>query len=160
MTVAFIALGSNLGKKQKNCEEALAQLAQTPGIRLKAISRWHPTKAITLENETAPDFINGVVRIATTLAPDPLYFICKGIEKKMGRNAENSKKWSPRTIDLDILFYGDRVFESRYLKIPHPLLHERLFVLDPLCDIAPDFVHPILKSRVADLRKIMLGGKL
>ncbi len=84
-----------------------------------------------------------------------LYQICKAIEKKIGR-PESLKKWGPRIIDLDLLFYGDQIIETPFLKIPHPLAHERLFVLEPLNEIAPDFVHPILKKVVAELYQDML----
>lgn len=154
MTV-LIGIGSNLGARQKNCEQVVAQLKNHPQIRLLKISCWYETKAVCLPGETQPDFINGVVEVETTLPPEALHQELKKIEWEMGREP-NPKKWQPRIIDLDLLFCGDQILETPTLKIPHPLAHERLFVLEPLHEIAPNFVHPILKNTVARLYQDLL----
>lgn len=157
--ISYIALGSNIGNRQAHCEQAIAHLSQTAGIAIAKVSKWYNTKAVCLPGETQPDFLNGVVCLETTISPENLYKICKEIEQKIGR-VPSEKKWQPRVIDLDILFYGDAITEEKNLKIPHPLLHKRLFVLEPLFEIAPELVHPILKITVAKIYKDVLKKSL
>lgn len=149
MKTIFIGLGSNLGNRQANCEQAIQRLKNHPQIKVLKISKWMESHALCLTGETGPDFINGAVEIKTDLSPQNLFAELKKIEAALGRESA-SKKWQPRVIDLDILFYGDQIIETPNLKIPHPLLHERLFVLEPLAAIAPDFVHPILKKTIRE----------
>lgn len=153
--ICLIGLGSNLGDREKNCERAVFLLRQQGTIQVTNTSKWYETKAVCLPGEMQPDFINGVVEVKTTLPPESLHQELKKIEREMGRES-SPKKWQPRIIDLDLLFYGDQILETPALKIPHPLAHERLFVLEPLNEIAPDFVHPILKKSVARLYQDML----
>lgn len=155
MIRAFIGIGSNLGDRQKNAEAGTAWLGRHPQIQILKKSRWHETKAVCLPGETQPDFVNGVVEIDTELTPEALHRTLKQIEVEMGREP-NPKKWRPRLIDLDLLFYGDQIVQTADLKIPHPHAHERLFVLEPLAEIAPDFIHPILKKAVAILHQDVL----
>lgn len=153
--ISYIALGSNIGNRQEHCEQAIALLAQNPKISVTQVSKWYNTKAVCLPGEVQPDFINGVVCLNTDLPPENLYKLCKEVESHLGREM-SEKRWQPRVIDLDILFHGRLITEEKNLKIPHPLLHERLFVLEPLNEIAPDFVHPILKITVAKIYKDVL----
>lgn len=151
----LIGIGSNVGDKRKNCERAVACLRVRPRIRVAKISQWHQTKALCLPGETQPDFINGAAQLETSLTPESLHQALKAVEVEMGR-PPNPKKWQPRIIDLDLLFYGGRILETPRLKIPHPHAHLRRFVLQPLAEIAPDFIHPILKKGVASLYRDML----
>lgn len=146
----FIALGSNLGDLQGHCKRALQLLKGHPCITVQKISSWYKTEALTLGGEAQPDYLNGVVQIETNLSPQELLKVCKAIEKKMGR-APSKKRWQPRPIDLDILFYGDLVLDTPELKIPHPELHKRRFVLKPLSDINPEWAHPVLKKTAHEL---------
>ena len=155
MTQAFIGIGSNIGDRIANAEGALTQLKLHPQIQIIKTSRWFHTKALCLPGETQPDFVNGVAQIETGLAPETLHRTLKEIEVQMGREPR-PKKWGPRVIDLDLLFYGDQIVETPALKIPHPCAHERLFVLEPLSEIAPDFIHPIFKKAIAKLYQNML----
>ncbi len=101
-------------------------------------------------------FINMAVEMETEIPPEEVLKALKEIETAMGRKA--SARWGPRIIDLDILFYDDRVVSTEHLQIPHPLLHQRGFVLLPLCEIAPDKVHPVLKKSVRQLKEEFDGG--
>lgn len=145
-----MGLGSNLGDKQKNIEKAITFFKEESAIQIKKISRWYITKAVSLPGETHPDFLNSVVELTTDLTPIALLKLAQAIETKMGRE-KSIKRWQARPIDLDILFYGNQILETPTLQIPHPLLHQRLFVLEPLHEIAPDFLHPIFKKTVAQL---------
>lgn len=150
MTTVYLGLGSNLGQKEANLREAVRKLAEHPEIRITARSPLYLNKAETLHGEEQPDFLNGAVAVETSLTPESLYATCKSVERLLGREP-HPQKWQPRLMDIDILFWGDRVFETPRLKIPHPLAHRRWFVLKPMADIAPDFCHPLLKITVAKL---------
>lgn len=134
----FIALGSNIGDREKNLIKAIELLENEPEIEIVKQSSFIDTQAVgPIEQES---FLNAVIEIRTTLIPKELLTNCLAIEEKLGRT--RAVRWGPRTIDLDILFYGDQTIEEPHLIIPHPELLKRAFVLEPLSEIAPDFVHP------------------
>ncbi len=141
----FIALGTNLGDRLVNLRAALAALA--PHLKRVQPSRIFETPPWGHTDQ--PAFLNMAAQATTTLGPQELLSTLKQAEARIGR--EPSFRYGPRLIDLDILFYDDLVLESPPLVIPHPRLHERAFVLVPLMDIAPDFVHPILKKTIREL---------
>jgi 2-amino-4-hydroxy-6-hydroxymethyldihydropteridine diphosphokinase len=141
----FIALGTNLGEREANLNRARAELA--PDVTLIQASLIYETAPWGYADQ--PDFLNQVVEIQTTLGPVELLAHLKRIETGMGR-LETFRN-GPRLIDLDILFYGQRVIHEPDLDIPHPRLQERAFVLVPLSDLAPDFVHPELGRTVEAL---------
>ncbi|MDA8387900.1 MAG: 2-amino-4-hydroxy-6-hydroxymethyldihydropteridine diphosphokinase [Nitrospiraceae bacterium] len=156
MTTAYIGIGSNLGDRLQNCRKALKLLEQRGvRIRVKNVSGAYETKPWGPETADQPDFINMAAAVETDIGPRALLEILLRIENEMGR--VRTKKWGPRTIDLDILLYGDEVVDlqggSRLpaLKVPHPLMHKREFVLLPLAEIAPGAVHPVLKKTVKQL---------
>ena len=145
MAVVFLALGANLGDREKNLHEAIARLA--PFVDITSTSSIYETEPVGVREQ--PWFLNLVVRGTTTLSPVDLLRRVKKIEIEMGRS--EGIRFGPRPIDIDILFY-DRLIElSPALTIPHPRLHERAFVLIPLAEIAPDFVHPRFRLRIRDL---------
>ena len=141
----FLALGTNLGDREANLRSAKELLA--PKIVVERESAIYVTPPWGYEDQ--PEFLNQVIRVRTYLRPLALLKVLKRIEKGLGR--EETFRNGPRLIDLDILFYGQQVIQKKNLCIPHPRMHERAFVLVPLCEIAPDFVHPVLKETVQTL---------
>jgi len=133
----FLGLGSNMGDRQYNLESALDALAQK--IKVQVVSSIYDTKPVG--NTRQPRFLNLVCEAATSMAPLDLLNFVKQIEINMGR--QSGPLNSPRPIDIDILFYGNQVIAEPALIIPHPRLTERTFVLMPLDEIAPDFIHPV-----------------
>jgi len=141
-----IALGSNLGESYTILEKALVSLGEVEGINLISRSRWYKTVAI---GPPQPDYLNGCAILAITLTPEELLKTVLGIEQDFGR--VRRERWGPRTLDLDILFYGDSIIKTPTLEIPHPRLRERAFVLVPLAEIAADWVDPITHQTVQTL---------
>lgn len=143
--IVYLALGSNLGNRAANLKEAIAALS--PQMEVQARSQVYETPPWGYTDQEK--FFNQVLKVKTYLAPEPLLKHLKRLEVALGRKA--SFQNGPRLIDIDILFFDDLVFESPALVIPHPRVHERGFVLLPMMDIAPDFVHPVKQKSVRDL---------
>ena len=141
----YLALGSNVGNRAANLKAAIAALP--PQMEVKAKSRVYETPPWGYTNQEK--FLNQVVKARTYLEPEPLLKHLKRLEVALGRVP--TFQYGPRLIDIDILLYDDIVFESDALKIPHPQMHERGFVLLPLMDIAPDLVHPVKKQTIRQL---------
>jgi len=146
--IAYIGIGSNLGDRKENCFRAV-QLLKENNISVLKESSLYETEPWGVKDQ--PKFINMVVMLETTKTPMELLNTLKSIESKMGRRP--SKRWGPREIDLDILLYGDMIVDEEELKIPHPLLEKREFVLIPLSEIAPDLIHPISGKTISELLK-------
>lgn len=146
MAIVHIGIGSNLGNRQENCREAVRQLGLR-GVKVVKESAMIETEPWGVADQ--PRFINMAVEAETGLAPENLLTALKEIEAAMGRT--DAVRWGPRIIDLDILFYDDLAVDTAELKIPHPYLHERDFVLIPLAEIAPEKIHPVLRKSVRRL---------
>lgn len=142
---AYIGVGSNLGERESNCHRAIAALAANVGSLLDGQSPFYETEPIGFADQDW--FVNGVVRIKTNVGPQVLHEQLQALETALGRRP-GGKKYGPRVLDLDILFFDDVVLRTDRLEIPHPRLHERRFVLRPLCDLAPDLVHPVLGQTI------------
>jgi len=143
----YIGLGSNVGDREEYVEQAIFLLEKNPHIQVTKRSSNYETEAEGGGDQ--PPFINAVVEVKTTLSPHKLLEVCQEIETALGR--EREVEWGPRTIDLDLLLYDDQIISNDQLQIPHPLMHERLFVLKPLREIAPHVIHPVLEKTIETL---------
>jgi 2-amino-4-hydroxy-6-hydroxymethyldihydropteridine diphosphokinase len=149
---AYIGLGSNLGDRDANLQLAVRSLAELSAVRVEAISRVYESDAIG-PGDQGP-YLNAAVEVTCEDTPEALLDALLAIELRAGRNrAEQVERWAPRTLDLDLLFYGDTCVEQPGLSLPHPRLHERAFVLEPLCDLIPDWVHPRKGIAIAELAR-------
>lgn len=144
---AFLGLGSNVGDREEYIEQAIFILGKSPGIKVLKKSSNYETQAEGVRDQ--PPFINAAVEVETSLEPHKLLSVIQEIENTLGR--EREVEWGPRTIDIDILLYEDEVISDDKLQIPHPLLHERIFALMPLAEIAPTVIHPVLEKTISDL---------
>lgn len=149
MSRVFIGLGTNLGDRAKNLEAARSALADEMTI-LKQSSFYETAPWGFLEQ---PAFLNQVIEAETDLSPSKLLDFLKKTETELGRQA--NFRYGPRLIDLDILFYGKRVIQTQRLQVPHPRLPERAFVLVPLVEIAPDWLHPQSKKTISELLALL-----
>jgi 2-amino-4-hydroxy-6-hydroxymethyldihydropteridine diphosphokinase len=145
VATAYISLGSNLGDRMAALRAAIEALGEYGTV--DAVSAVYETTPVGYVDQ--PDFLNAVVRLETDLPPVPLLDALNTIEANMGR--VRTFRNAPRTLDLDLLLYGDQIVSTPRLTIPHPRMHERAFVLAPLSEIGPDAEHPILKRSAADL---------
>lgn len=144
---AYIGIGSNIGNKIENCKKAIELFKKNPQIKVTKISDFYETEPVGYKEQEW--FVNCAVEIETDLNPQELLLLCQTIESELGR--ERKIKYGPRIIDLDILLYNNDIIDKTELKIPHPEMHKRRFVLEPLSDIAPDAVHPALKKTIVEL---------
>jgi 2-amino-4-hydroxy-6-hydroxymethyldihydropteridine diphosphokinase len=145
--IAHIGVGSNLGDKAGQCEQGILEILSVDRHRLLARSSLYKTQPLGYLDQDW--FVNGVIQIETELDPLGLLRSMKEIESRLGRI--QTIRWGPRAIDLDLLFFDDQVVETEELRIPHPLLHERQFVLIPLAEIDGQLVHPVLRKTVREL---------
>jgi len=144
---AYIGLGSNLGERGATLRAAIRELGSRCGIRVVKVSRFRESEPVG--GPPQGPFLNAALRIETRLEPERLLEVMQQIEDAFGRT--RSVRWGPRTLDLDLLLYEDRVINTPSLQVPHPLLHQRRFVLEPLCDLSPHLVHPVLGKSMGEL---------
>jgi 2-amino-4-hydroxy-6-hydroxymethyldihydropteridine diphosphokinase len=163
LTLVYIGIGSNLGDREKNIQRSLELMGKHPKIQVLRTSTVHETEPVDMEEPDPSRFLNAAVEIGTSLSPRDLLSALKEIEGGLGRFSDPSRsfevsdqlasgKYRSRTIDLDILLYGDSMVREEGLVIPHPRLGERRFVLEPLAELCPERVVPGLGRTVRDLR--------
>lgn len=150
MSTAYIALGSNLGDKEKNLRRALLLLTQQ-GVEVVKVSSFITTEPYGVTDQ--PQFLNAVCEVRTNLKPLALLDVLLATELAMGR--VRLRHWGERNIDLDLLLYGDVVMNTKRLRLPHPDMQNRDFVLLPLAEIAPCVVHPVLEKTMAELKETL-----
>ena len=143
----YVALGSNVGHRETYLRAAIDQLNQHASVWVLRESAFVNTTAVSVERQA--DYLNAVIELDTQLDVFDFFALTQSVERSLGRERKGDK--APRTIDLDVLFYDDRVLTGTHLQVPHVSLHERLFVLEPLKELVPDFVHPVLKQSVRAL---------
>ena len=150
MQTAFISIGSNVGDKKKNLETAIECLDSDDRISVDSVSRFYRTQP---QNFTDQDwFVNAALKIRTSLLPRELLGVLKQMESRIDKEGKPFR-FGPRVIDLDIILYEDTVMKNDVLELPHPRMHERCFVLIPLCDIGAETIHPVLGLRSDELLK-------
>lgn len=155
MNRVYIALGSNLSQPLQQVNAALEALEHLPRTRLMVCSSFYRTKPLGPQNQ--PDFLNAVVALNTLLPPDQLLDHTQAIERNQGR-VRKGERWGPRTLDLDIMLYGDRVIHTDRLRVPHCGLKEREFMLYPLAEIAPSLTFPDGESLASCLKRVPKNG--
>lgn len=149
MHVAYVGLGSNLGPREKNISAALNALERTRGIVVEKVSSLYSTDPVGGPDDQ-PQFINAAARLRTALSPRRLLSVLQQVETSLGRRRDGVR-WGPRTIDLDLLLYDDVILGDDDLTLPHPLMHERRFVMQPLAEIAATVRHPTLGLTAAEI---------
>lgn len=148
MAIAYLALGTNIGNKRRNMITAAALLAERVGDVL-ALSGFYETEPWGFQSENT--FLNAALQLETSLSPLELLKATQQIEVQMGRTQKSNGTYHDRIIDIDILLYDDLILQTPELTLPHPLMQDRRFVMEPLLEIAPNVVHPVFKKTVVSL---------
>ena len=148
MSRVFIGIGSNEGDRLANISRAVRAMGELPDVRLVQMATIIETDPVG--GPPQDPYLNTVVELDTTLRPRELLATLQAIERQLGR-VPSAQRWAPRPMDLDILLYEDQVIQEERLSIPHPRMHERRFVLEPLAQLAPEVQHPLLKQPIAAL---------
>ena len=143
----YLGLGSNVGDRLKFIESAIERIGDLEGVKLTKKASLYETEPWGVKDQGF--FLNTAVEIETSLSPEDLHNEIKSIEQTLGR--ESREKWTQREIDIDLLFYGDRVIDEENLKVPHNRIEDRRFVLVPLAEMDPDLIHPVLNKSVKEL---------
>ena len=151
MPIAYLCLGSNIEDRVSYIQQATNLLVESKLINIIRSSTLYETEP--WGNKEQPWFLNAVIEVKTTLEPRELLDLCLTVESKLGRVRDNSEKWGARKIDIDILLYGDLIYEDEKLTIPHKHLQDRAFALVPLLELIPDYIHPKYKKSLIDLHE-------
>ncbi len=159
MKTAYIGLGSNLGESLQILRQAWLRLGQEPTIRPAALSSPYRTEPVAMDSRYW--FVNAVACLQTSMPPRDLLHTLLATEKEFGRTRENNKApgHQDRILDLDLLLYDDLICKTETMTLPHPEMHKRLFVLSPLCEIAPDCVHPLFRRTAVTMLTDLAGAR-
>jgi 2-amino-4-hydroxy-6-hydroxymethyldihydropteridine diphosphokinase len=155
MALAYLGLGSNLGNRLAFMRGGRDAICSRSGVVLEASSGVYETEAQGGPQDS-PDYLNAVLAVRTTLAPQELLDACRAVEDDFGRVRHG--KWTPRTLDIDLLMYDAQIIAEEHLQVPHPCLHERRFVLVPFAEIAPETVHPLRLETIGRLADQCAGS--
>ena len=158
LTPTFIAFGGNLGDPIATLRRSLPMLNECIGGIVK-LSSLYETRALTLNGNVHPNYVNAVIEVWSWLDPQSILDELLRIERELGRERSPDKRWEPRTIDLDLLFVGDRVLQTPPLTLPHPEIAKRDFVVAPLAEIAPDLIHPVAKKTMRELNSELVSSE-
>lgn len=147
----YIGIGGNLGDPATTLPAAVERLRAIPGLTVDRVSsyRWYPAVGGPANQ---PDYLNAVLELSTEMSPTHLLATLLRVERDFGRDRAREQRFGPRVLDLDILLAGDLKLDQPGLVVPHPRMHERLFVLEPLAEMAPEALHPVLRKTIAELR--------
>lgn len=154
MAIVYLGLGSNLGNKENNFNDTILLLNIQVG-NILSVSKFYKSEPVGFKSEN--NFLNAVVSMSTDLTPYELLKKTQDIEKILGRTKKSNGNYSDRIIDIDILFYNQLQLSTPNLTIPHPLMHERSFVLLPMREIAPDLVHPVIGKTILELSQTFIN---
>lgn len=154
--ICYIGIGSNLGNALNNCQHAVESLSRIEGIDLMRVSSFYETEPVGIENQNL--FVNAVIEIRTSLPARNLLLELQKIEMQMGR--EQGLKGGPRIIDLDLLLYGYDLIQESNLTVPHPEMHKRRFVLEPLCELSSALIHPVFCVSIRGLKERLNDNKM
>lgn len=149
MTIVYLCLGSNKGDRVGYVQQATSLLGASDGIKIVRTSSFYETQPWLEQDVTW--FVNAIVEVKTSLSPQELLSVCSRIEKQLGRDRNAEGHYGARTIDIDILFYGNDIINEPDLVVPHKFFHQRAFALVPMLEINPEFIHPELAKSVTDL---------
>jgi 2-amino-4-hydroxy-6-hydroxymethyldihydropteridine diphosphokinase len=147
MKTAYIGIGSNVGESQRNCREAIDRIGALDECRIISVSSFYLTEPVGVKAQEW--YVNGAVSMSTALSAQDLLKALLQVERDMGR--VRIEKWGPRVIDLDLLLYCDDLLDDELIKVPHPLMHLRKFVMAPMTELAPELIHPALGKTMAEL---------
>lgn len=154
MKTAYIGIGSNLGDPRRNCLEAVDRIGKIPDCIITGFSRLYQTEPVGVEGQDW--YVNAVVSLSAGVSAQSLMKSLLSIEADMGR--VRNERWGPRNIDLDLLLFGRDIIHEESLTVPHPLMHERRFVIAPMVDLAPDLAHPSLCKTMIELLRAIPEG--
>lgn len=149
MAIVYLSLGSNLGDRVGYLQQATSLLSAMPEINIVTTSSFYESEPWQMNSENW--FVNAIIQISTTFSPEELLRECQRIENQLGRKREQNSGYSDRTIDIDILFYENKIINTDTLTIPHRFFHRRAFLMVPMLEIAEDFVHPLFNKTVENL---------
>jgi 2-amino-4-hydroxy-6-hydroxymethyldihydropteridine diphosphokinase len=147
MKIAYIGIGSNMGESQGNCREAIERIGALDECSIISVSSFYLTEPVGVEAQDW--YVNSVVSLSTAMPAQDLLKTLLQVEKDMGR--VRIEKWGPRIIDLDLLLYGDDLLDDEGIKVPHPLMHLRKFVMALMTELAPELIHPAFGKTMAEL---------